>query len=58
MDSQMSDKQRFKEKRLPTYAIDRLDKRITNRSNYNGNENQLVCGRFPHMEICACEAKC
>lgn len=22
---------------------------------YNGEEDDIVCGRFPHMDVCACD---
>jgi len=28
------------------------------RAAYDGSEEQLICGRFPHMKVCACDVKC
>jgi hypothetical protein len=25
---------------------------------YNGEEDEIVCGRFPHMDLCACDIQC
>ena len=29
-----------------------------NRRNYNGEEEGIICGRFPHMDMCACDVDC
>lgn len=25
---------------------------------YSGEEDEIVCGRFPHMDVCACDIQC
>ena len=29
-----------------------------NRQVYNGEEEQVICGRFPHINFCACDVDC
>ena len=29
-----------------------------NRQNYNPDEENVICGRFPHLDVCACEHPC
>ena len=28
------------------------------KGNYAGEEEEVVCGRFPHMDVCACDIQC
>lgn len=28
------------------------------KSKYNDEEEEIVCGRFPHMDVCACDIQC
>ena len=25
---------------------------------YSGEEDNIICGRFPHMDVCACDIQC
>ena len=25
------------------------------KGNYTGEEDDIICGRFPHMDVCACD---
>ena len=58
MTSQLTNKQSRKPTDPPLYEVERKNKLFANRSNYNGEEEQLACGRFPHMTVCACDHKC
>ena len=58
MTSQLTNKQSRKPTDPPLYEVERKNKLFANRSNYNGEEEQLACGRFPHMTVCASDHKC
>lgn len=28
---------------------------VEGRAVYDGDEDEIICGRFPHLSVCACE---
>jgi hypothetical protein len=43
---------------MPVYARSLQNKLMNARDAYKGEDEVLVCGRFPHMDMCACDVDC
>ena len=42
----------------PIYEQESRMAKDNNRQVYNGEEEQVICGRFPHINFCACDVDC
>jgi hypothetical protein len=42
----------------PIYEQEARARQDNNRMAYGGDEEQVTCGRFPHIDFCACDVDC
>ena len=42
----------------PIYEQEARARQDNNRQAYTGEEEQVICGRFPHIDFCACDVDC
>ena len=42
----------------PIYEQEARARQENNRQAYTGEEEQVICGRFPHIDFCACDVDC
>jgi len=42
----------------PAYEHEARTRLENARSAYNGEEEKVICGRFPHIDYCACDVDC
>ena len=42
----------------PVHEQEARARQEQNRQAYNGEEEQVICGRFPHVDFCACDVDC
>ena len=43
---------------IPIYEQEFRARQENNRQSYTGVEDQVTCGRFPHIDFCACDVDC
>ena len=42
----------------PNYALESTARLENARVTYSGEEENVICGRFPHIDYCACDVDC